>query len=154
MTRFAVPTRILAAVGAGALALAATAPLAAQDSGDIEVGTPAPAALSKGEKRLARLLEGRVAGEPIACIPSLPRDRFQIIDGTAYVYGAGDTIFVQRTRDPARIDASDTLVTNRFGPTQICRLDMMTTIDRFTGIFTGSVFFVDFVPYTRIKAKG
>ena len=121
MTRFAVPTRILAAVGAGALALAATAPLAAQDSGDIEAGTPAPAALSKGEKRLARL---------------------------------GDTIFVQRTRDPARIDASDTLVTNRFGPTQICRLDMMTTIDRFTGIFTGSVFFVDFVPYTRIKAKG
>jgi len=154
MTRVAVLTRTLAGVAAAGLALSAILPAAAQDSSDVEAGATVASPLSKGEQRLAKLLEGRVAGKPVSCIPSLPRDRFQIIEGTAYVYGAGNTIYVQRTRDPARIDDDDTLITNRFGATQVCRLDTVTTVDRFTGIFTGPVFFVDFVPYTRVKGEG
>jgi hypothetical protein len=152
MARVPVLTRALIGVGVATLALGAALPLAAQDQGDVEAGAETAAPLTKGELRLAKLLEGRVAGEPVACVRSLPRDRFQVIDGTAYVYGSGGTIYVQRTRDPQRIDESDTLVANRFGATQVCRMDMMNTIDRFTGIFTGPVFFVDFVPYTRVKA--
>lgn len=137
--------------GAAALVLAATLPAAAQDQGDIEAKTDVASPLTEGEKRLAKLLKGRVAGEPVSCIRTFPRDRMLTVDGTAYVYGAGDTIYVQRTQDPSNIDDTDTLVTNRFSATQLCRLDMTTTIDRFTGIFTGAVFFEDFVPYTRVK---
>jgi len=154
MTRVSVLTRTLIGASAAGLALAAALPAIAQDQGDLEAKAAAPAAQTKGELRLAKLLQGRVAGQPVSCIPTQPRDRMQVIDGTAYVYGAGNTIYVQRTRDPQRIDDSDTLVTNRFSATQLCRLDQTTTIDRFTGIFTGAVFFDDFVPYTRVKAPG
>lgn len=110
----------------------------------------APQEMTKGEKRLAKLLEGRVAGEPVRCIRALPRGRFTVIDRTAYVYGRGKTIYVQRTRNPNRIDDNDILVTRRFSASQVCRLDSIRTIDRFAGIFTGAVFFEDFIPYTRV----
>lgn len=155
MTRVAVFTRALIGAGAAALALTAALPAIAQaqEQGDVEAKAESSTAKSKGEERLAKLLEGRVPGQPVSCIRTLPRDRMQIIDGTAYVYGSGGTIYVQRTQEPGRIDESDTLVTNRFSASQLCRLDTMTTIDRFTGIFTGAVFFDDFVPYIRVKAR-
>jgi hypothetical protein len=126
-------------------------PLAAQDDApDVEAETEA-APLSKGEARLAKLLDGRVAGEPQSCIRSDPRQRSQTIDGTAYVYGSGNTIYVQRTRHPDSINDRDALVINRFSGNQLCRVDIATTIDPVTGIFTGVVQFDDFVPYTRVK---
>lgn len=126
-------------------------PLAAQD---VETQANAEAPMTKGEKRLAKLLEGRVAGEPLRCIRALPTQRMQTIDGTAYVYGSGNTIYVQRTTNPGQIDSNDALVTNRFNASEICRLDQMTTVDLVAGIFTGAVFFEDFVPYTRVKDAG
>ena len=153
MTRVSVFTRTLVGVGAAALALVAGLPAIAQDQGDVEAKVEGSIAKPNGEERLAKLLEGRVAGQPVSCIRTLLRDRMQVIDGTAYVYGSGNTIYVQRTSEPDRIDDSDTLVTNRFSASQLCRLDTMTTIDHFTGIFTGAVFFDDFVPYTRVKAR-
>ena len=147
MTRFRL---VSAASAALALAGAIAVPLAAQDSPDVETQAEAPAP-TKGEQRLAKLLEGRVAGEPVNCIRTFPRDRMQTIDKTAYVYGSGSTIYVQRTRTPESIDDSDALVIQRFNPTTLCRVDIATTIDPFTGIFTGAVFFDDFVPYTRVK---
>lgn len=153
MTRVSVFTRTLIGASAVALTLAAALPAIAQDQGDVETKVEGSATNSKGKERLAKLLEGRVAGQPMSCIRTLPRDRMQIIDGAAYVYGSGNTIYVQRTTDPERIDDSDTLITNRFSASQLCRLDTMTTIDRFTGIFSGAVFFDDFVPYTRAKSQ-
>ncbi|QDH33776.1 hypothetical protein [Porphyrobacter sp. YT40] len=148
MKRATFLTSALVAAAASGLALT---PLAAQDAGDVETGAKAPAPQTKGEARLAKLLEGRVAGEPVNCIRTLPNQRMQTIDGTAYVYGSGNTIYVQRTRDPSAIDDNDALVTNRFNATQLCRLDITTTVDRVLGFFTGTVFFEDFVPYTRVK---
>lgn len=149
-------TRVRAALLA-ALPLAATAlcvaPLAAQDKPDVQTETEAPAP-SEGEARLARMLEGRVAGEPVRCIRSLPSQRMETIERTAYVYGSGHTIYVQRTRNPDQISTGDTLITNRVNGSQLCRLDQVTTVDRVLGFFTGAVFFEDFVPYTRAKTEG
>lgn len=139
---------------AAALPLAAfgfaAAPLAAQDA-QTEVEAERP--LTAGEERLAKLLDGREAGEPVRCIRTVPNQRMTTIDGTAYVYGSGNTIYVQRTRNPDSINANDALVTNRFSASQLCRLDQMTTVDRVLGVFTGAVFFEDFVPYTRVRPK-
>lgn len=139
---------------AAALPLAAfgfaAAPLAAQDAQtEVEVERP----LTAGEERLAKLLDGREAGEPVRCIRTLPSQRMTTIDGTAYVYGSGNTIYVQRTRNPDDINANDALVTTRFSASQLCRLDQMTTVDRVLGVFTGAVFFEDFVPYTRVRPE-
>ncbi len=114
----------------------------------------APAAVAKekksGEEELAELLEGREAGEPQSCISDFgPGRDLKIIDGTALVYGRGKTIYVNRTRDPDDIDDDDVLVTRRYG-TRLCRQDIMTKVDRFSGFYAGNVFLTDFVPYTRV----
>lgn len=140
---------------AAAAALALGAPTLAQTQGDApDVEASETQEMTKGEKRLAKLLEGRKAGEPVNCIRTLPTQRMQTIDRTAYVYGQGNTIYVQRTTDPEDIDSNDALVARRFNATQICRQDVMTTIDPFLGFFTGAVFFEKFVPYTRVEDDG
>jgi len=144
---------LMTGLAAGA-ALSFAAPIAAsaQDnppaqSAEEEGAKP----MTKGEKRLARMLEGRVAGEPVNCIRVVPNQRMVTIDKTAYVYGRGSTIYVQRTANPEDIDDNDVLVSRRFNATELCRQDVMTTADRILGFFTGAVFFEDFVPYTRVE---
>lgn len=155
MTRFR-HAIMIGAIMTGALALSglALAPLAAQTAAQPDIAADAEseaAPMTAGEKQLAKLLDGRVAGEPVRCIRAIPRQRVTTISGEAYVYGAGRTIYVQRTRDPAAIDADDSLISNRFTVTQLCRSDVMRTVNLITGIYTGAVFFEDFVPYTRVK---
>ena len=75
-----------------------------------------------------------------------------MIDGTALVYGRGRTIYVNVTRDPDDIDDDDILVSRRYG-SQICKMDIVTTIDRFSGFYSGKDFLEDFVPYTRVKEE-
>lgn len=106
----------------------------------------APTQAEKGEARLAEMLEGRVAGEPQSCIPALSDRRLEVIDETAIVYDAGDTIYVARPSDPQVLDSSDILVIERFG-SQLCKHDVSRTVDRHTGFVTGIVFLDDFVPY-------
>ncbi|WP_296719294.1 hypothetical protein [Erythrobacter sp.] len=152
MTRLSAPVRPLVTSLAAALALAVGMPAAAQGQSRADVETDVAAEpATKGEKRLAELLEGREAGEPVRCIRTLPSQRMQTIDKTAYVFGSGNTIYVQRTRDPEDIDDTDALVTRRFNGSQLCRLDVITTVDPLVGMFTGAVFFEDFVPYTRVE---
>lgn len=153
MSRLSTARCPLAAGFAAAMALALGLPAAAQDTpGEVEAEIEAEAEpMTKGQERLAKLLDGRVAGEPVSCIRTLPNQRMETIDGTAYVYGRGNTIYVQRTRNPDQINDNEALVINRFNATQLCRMDVITTIDQVNRLFTGAVFFDDFVPYTKVK---
>lgn len=141
---------VLAALALAALPFPLLA--AATPPGDVEAKVETAVAPSKGQAELAKLLEGRVAGEPMTCINGMATQRMRTIDGTAYVYGSGRTIWVQRTRNPTQINDRDALVVVRVGSNQICRFDQMTTVDRVNGFFTGVVFFEDFVPYTRMPS--
>nr|WP_298931457.1 hypothetical protein [uncultured Erythrobacter sp.] len=155
VTKFlSAPRLALAATGAAALALAASQPALADDDGETvetEVEAEASGEMTKGEEKLAKMLEGRVAGEPKRCIRTRPNERLRVIDDTAYVYGSGRTIYVQRTKNPEDIDRDDILVSRRFTASQLCKLDIISTADRSFGMFTGAVFFDDFIPYTRVK---
>ena len=142
---------------AAALALAAFAPAWAQNQGKPDAETQAETEATpqtKGEKKLAKLLEGRVAGEPVRCIRNQRNIQMQTIDKTAYVYGRGSTIWVQRTTTPENINGNEALVSIRFGASELCKLDQMNTIDRQLGFMTGVVFFEDFIPYTKTKDDG
>ena len=101
-----------------------------------------------GEAKLAKMLEGRVAGEPQSCINTFVNRESTVIDGTAVVYGKGRTIWVNRTAQPADLDRNDAMVVRMHG-SQLCRQDIVTTIDTASGIYTGNVFLTEFVPYTR-----
>jgi hypothetical protein len=102
----------------------------------------------KSEARLAKMLEGRTAGEPRKCISALNSNRIRVIDHVGIVYDAGDTIYVARTTNPDLLDHWEVPVIERFGG-QLCTNDIMRTVDRSSGHITGPLFLDDFVPYTR-----
>ena len=102
----------------------------------------------KGEARLARMLEGRTPGEPVSCITAIRSNDLRVIEEVGVVYDSGDTIYVARPSDPRQLGRNDVPVFNRFGG-QLCKSDVMRTVDRFEGFTSGVVFLGDFVPYRK-----
>lgn len=122
------------------------------------VATPALAGddpeteMTKGEKKLAKILEGRVAGEPESCITTFGSGNLRIIDETALVYERGKTVWVNYTRNPKSLDDDDYMVIRKYGSgSQLCRLDNVTTRDRGGNFFSGVIFLEDFVPYRKVE---
>jgi len=124
-----------------ALILAAAAVLAA----------PAVSAKPRltGEERLAKLLEGREAGQPVSCINLTAANETRVIDKTAIAYKVGSTWYVNRPRQPESLDDDDVLVT-RTHSNQLCRLDTVRLHDRSGFWFSGFVGLEDFVPYRKV----
>ncbi|HUQ13743.1 MAG TPA: hypothetical protein VM055_05645 [Novosphingobium sp.] len=104
------------------------------------------------EAKLARMLEGRVAGEPRDCI-YLPRIRSsRIIDRTAIVYEDGATLWVNRPDSGAStLDDDDVQVTDVHG-SQLCSIDVVRLHDRSTFFYSGFVGLGEFVPYRKDKS--
>ena len=102
----------------------------------------------KNEARLAKMLEGRVAGEPMTCIPGFPTTDSEVIEGVAMIYRVGDTIYVAKPKDPQMLRRDDVMIINRFGG-QFCNTDVIRTVDRMSGFMTGVVFLEQFVPYKK-----
>jgi hypothetical protein len=103
------------------------------------------------EQQLARAIEGRVAGEPVNCINLRNVRSTQIIDRTAIVYEAGNTVYVNRPRNGARtLDQWDVLVTKTHS-SQLCSIDVVQLYDTGSRMQTGFVFLGDFVPYRRVR---
>ena len=102
-----------------------------------------------GEAELARLTEGRVAGEPVKCV-YLPQIRSsRIIDDTAIVYEAGRTIYVNRPRSGREsLDSWDTMVVKPFA-SHLCSIDVVQLYDPGSRMMSGLVFLGDFVPYRK-----
>lgn len=115
---------------------------------------PDDRAMTKGEAELAKLLEGRVAGTPKSCITTFGHRNIKQIDDTALVYRSGDTVWVNRTRNPQSIDESDVMVIERFSGSSLCRTDQIRLIDRYAGFFSGVIFLDDFVPYRLPETEG
>jgi hypothetical protein len=106
------------------------------------------AASQTGEARLAKILAGRVAGKPVHCI-YLPQIRdTRIITGTAIVYDAGHTIYVNRPAGARTLSSGDVMVTK---PTssQLCNVDIVRIMDQGTHFPRGFVNLGDFVPYRK-----
>jgi hypothetical protein len=102
------------------------------------------------EQRLARILEGRVAGTPVDCVNLQNIRSTQIIDRTAIIYDAGSTIYVNRPRHAQSLDQWDTLVTNLHS-SRLCSIDVVQLYDASSRTWTGSVFLSAFVPYKRVR---
>ena len=108
--------------------------------------------LTKGEIKLAKMLDGREAGEPTSCIRLRPTSNLTVIDGTALVYKQGRTLYVNIPRNARSVDDSDTIVTRPFG-NNLCRTDIVTTVDRVNGFYTGNILLGDFVPYKKTETS-
>ena len=127
------------------LALAAASTLAL-GLAPVSAATPA----ERAEARLAERLEGRTAGEAQNCITTINANRLEVVERVGLVYERGDTIWVARTTDPNQLSSFDIPIIERYG-SQLCRNDIMRTVDRSSGHFTGALFLEKFVPYTRTE---
>lgn len=103
----------------------------------------------EGEAKLAKLLEGRVAGKPTDCVWLTQIRSTEIIDRTAIVYTTNDgTLYVNRPSGANFLDGNDILVSEpRNG--QTCRIDIVRLIDRGSNFPSGSIGLNDFVPYPK-----
>lgn len=130
--------------------LACGAVAAALIAGSAAVAGPRPS----GEERLAKMLEGRVAGEPQSCIFAPSISDLTIIDKTALVYKSGNVLYVNRPANPRDLSSSDVLVIDRQAH-QLCNTDMVQTMSQSAPRFyTGSIFLGQFVPYRKAEPKG
>jgi len=102
-----------------------------------------------GDEKLAKLLEGRVAGKPQSCINTRVNNDSQVIDRTALIYGRGRTIWVNVPTNARDLDDGDALLIRQFG-SNLCRQDIVSTIDTSSHMYTGNLFLTDFVPYTKV----
>ena len=128
----------LAAIGAaGAMIISAPVAVAKQPVAE------------KGEARLAKMLDGRVAGKPQSCIYAPAINSMTVIDKTAIVIKRGSTLYVNRPANAHDLDSHDMLVINRQAH-ELCRLDSVTMRTQPPhSFFSGAVFLGEFVPYTK-----
>lgn len=101
-------------------------------------------------QRLEKLLEGREAGKPVSCISTYDSRDMTIYDKTAIVFRSGSTLYVNRPQNADQLDSDDILVTRTFGA-QLCRLDIVKTVDRGGRFETGFINLGDFVPYRKVS---
>lgn len=114
--------------------------------------TPAfAAARPTPDAQLAKILAGRVAGTPVRCIDPRSSSDTRIIDKTAIVYGSGRTIYLQQPDNPKLLNRDDILVTELWGSSQLCDIDIVRLHDRVGGWYRGFVGLTKFVPYTRVQ---
>ena len=135
----------LTATIAGALLLGAI-PAAAQTA----KADRAAATQARYDAKLAKALEGRVAGEPVRCIDMRSIRSSTIIDKTAIIYEVGNKLYLNRPAGGASsLDSDDVLVT-KTSSSQLCDIDIVRLIDRSNHFPTGFVNLGKFVPYSKV----
>lgn len=101
------------------------------------------------EARLAKALEGRVAGKPVDCIQLRDISSSEIIDRTAIIYRVGSKLYLNKPQTGAEfLDNWDILVTDTRSP-QLCSIDTVRLVDQSSRMSSGFVGLGKFVPYTK-----
>ncbi|MGB3804272.1 MAG: hypothetical protein WA935_09575 [Sphingopyxis granuli] len=101
------------------------------------------------EAQLAKLLEGRTAGEPQDCITLSSVSDSQVIDKTAIVYRIGGTLWVNRPTTGAESLNDDVVLVTKLPTGRLCSIDTVELHDRTSHFYRGFVGLGKFIPYRR-----
>ncbi len=130
-------------IAAIALPLALGACAAGQRSAEAEALTPDQLAI------LDRHLGGKVAGEPVSCLPSRSASETIRVSDNVLLYRASGRLVYKnelRGRCPGLARDDDIIVSRVNGPGP-CRGDIIHLVDRASGMQGPSCVLGDFVPY-------
>ena len=115
----------------------------------------APEPVMRSAERQAeynKLIEGKVAGAPVDCLPRFDANDMRAIDDqTAVFKGVGnDKVYVTRFGGSCyNLGAPGyALVTKQYGEERLCRGDIARIVQTSAGLTVGSCVIGDFVPYT------
>ncbi|HXH53981.1 MAG TPA: hypothetical protein VNH53_11230 [Sphingomicrobium sp.] len=129
------------------LSLVPIAPLLASCAMAVEP----PARSERAEAQLQSMIAGKVAGQPVSCLPSHQSGGMVAIDDHTIVFGSGSKrVYVNNTRGGCSNLKSGhyALVTRSIGGMGPCSGDIAQVADVSTGVVVGSCALGDFVPYT------
>ena len=138
------------AIGAAALMIIAS-PLLANCAPS---GTAAPGAAAlkpKQAEQLDKQLAGKVAGEPVKCLPNYRTSETIRISDDILLYRAGGKLVYRndlKASCPGLARDSDIMVVEQFG-SSTCSGDFFHLVDRSSGIRGPTCVFGDFVPYRK-----
>ena len=105
---------------------------------------------SRAEARLAKALEGRVAGKPVDCINLRDIQSSEIIDGTAIVYKTGGgRLYVNYPKSGAESLERDDILLTKTWESRLCSIDIVRLIDQGSRFERGFVGLGAFVPYVK-----
>jgi hypothetical protein len=107
----------------------------------------------EASRDLAKALIGRVAGEPVTCIPNYRATRMQIIDDHTILFHSNQTIYLQRP--PGGCfgigNQLNSIIHRGRGTNEYCEGDTNRLVQLNTGMDRGTCAFGPFVPYTKPK---
>lgn len=132
---------------AALLTLSAGAIAGCTPSGTADAG--ANGLTPKQAKTLEKQLAGKVAGEPVSCLPSYrTTDTIRVSDNILLYRSGGKLVYRNDLKGscPGLARDSDIMVVEQFG-SQVCNGDFFHLVDRSSGIRGPTCVFGDFVPY-------
>lgn len=112
---------------------------------------PSAEQVAASEARLAERLAGKVAGQPVRCLPFYRSNDMEVIDSDTILFHEGRTVYRQDTRGDCYPTGSRTgyaLVTHTLSG-RLCSGDIARSVDLTSGINGGSCSLTDFVPYRQ-----
>ena len=110
---------------------------------------PAQAARIEPEARLAKRLEGRVAGKPVDCIPQYRVESSEIFEKTAILYKAGRTWYLNRPVSGKNFLGRDDILLTDTHSSDLCSVDIVRLLDQSSHFPSGSLGLGQFIPYTK-----
>ena len=117
---------------------------------------PLPSRTAGAQQQFQQLLEGKVAGAPVSCLPRYSGSQMIIIDPHTIVFREGSRrLYVGRMEsdcDGLSANGPYALVTHEFASNSPCRGDIAQVVDPVNRTTVGSCVWGDFVPYTSAGA--
>jgi hypothetical protein len=107
------------------------------------------AARAREKAELASALEGRTPGSPLTCLNTRNLNVDTYGDTLVYRGTGRGTVYVNQTNGGCFGLRRDDVIISQTPIGQFCRGDIIQTVDRVSGITSGSCAYGDFVPYVR-----
>jgi hypothetical protein len=129
--------------------------LIAAAAGSCTMAPPAssPAQLAQSQAKFTQLTAGKVAGAPLACLPSFRSNDMIVIDDDTIAFRNGPSqVYINHMQGGgcSNIDGGRNALVTRIPGPNLCRGDIAQVVDTGARIPVGSCVFGDFVPYRRV----
>lgn len=113
--------------------------------------TEPPVRSAQDQAKYLQLIEGRVAGAPLSCLPSWNANDMRVIDDQTIVFGERSSrVYVANLRSPCdNVGEPGFALVTRTPGSGMCSGDIATVVQTTSGMAAGSCVIGTFTPYTR-----
>jgi hypothetical protein len=103
---------------------------------------------ARAQQSYDRMLAGKVAGDPVRCLPTFRSNDMVAIDENTILFRDGRTVYLNRPLGSCYGlgKFNNALVTRNLGG-NMCRGDIAQVVNPTTGVLAGSCALGDFIPY-------